>query len=240
MPPNSRGDGRMWTWHERSARLEFLDGIERFGTEWAYQVVELGRQAMWCDRHDSCAHHVDNAVLGQTYRGEETLEQTYCRGLIATLICEGRVRRSYRRVGATPRPDRERSRNRRALRRGLSATPITAEVWEPGQGDPGEDGWVQWNEPLRVFRLPEAQQADGEPLLLTPAGAPLEIGYTLPSRTLGHLAKEGAVWRWPYNSELLWLVAAVDPTTDRDDRLRPLYCDYRWPESASERSSEST
>ena len=49
-----------------------------------------------------------------------------------------------------------------------------------------------------------------------PGWAPLEVGYTRPSRTLLHLTEFGAVARWPYGHDVITLLV------QRDGRAQPL------------------
>lgn len=45
---------------------------------------------------------------------------------------------------------------------------------------------------------------------LKPFSAPLEVGYTKPSRTLHHLMVEGAVARWAYDSTDIDLLVDIE------------------------------
>src|SRR4051794_3110158 len=131
----------------------------------------------------------------------------WSRACIAGLIGTRRVVMiSFKEVGATPLPDRDAALNEARLRAALADDPLDVDVWSSAGGR-DDDGRVRWHKPLRML-----EPRDGEELaefFLQPQVAPLEIGYTHPSRTYRHLELEGGVWRWPYGSDVLWLVAAL-------------------------------
>lgn len=120
-------------------------------------------------------------------------------------ICAGRYAMVQVEVGATPRPDAERSANAVALA-GLPE-PFSADL-DVYQNAADEDGAAAWSEDIVVTRstgvpytagcsTPESLTA---PTAIRPFEVPLEIGTTLPSRTLLHLEEDGGVARWAYGS----------------------------------------
>ena len=58
-----------------------------------------------------------------------------------------------------------------------------------------------------------------------PFSVPLEVGYTLPSRTFAHLLTEGAVARWPYDEDQIHLL--VDQRAGLHMGTRPLPADVQ-------------
>lgn len=100
-----------------------------------------------------------------------------------------------------PYPDRERNGNRRALRRVPS--PFTADLSvEQHAGD--EDGTLTCSAAIKGL----TGDGEGGRRRVQCAGgftAPLEVGACLPSRVHTHLLQSGALARWPYHSELLYI-----------------------------------
>lgn len=196
----------MTSWHELGARKAFLDSLEIHGRSATYDLVELGRQSQWC--HDSnCFHALEAGIIGQTHTGDEPLEQLFCRGQLEQLVEIGQLRRKAVPVRAGPERDRERVLNQQSLDAALAGTVFTAAV----AGGPGEtdDGSVAWHSPVTVVSMDEAVEGRTGDAVIAAGSAPLEIGYTMPSRTLMHLYLNGAVWRWPYRTRLLWLLVSV-------------------------------
>ena len=78
-------------------------------------------------------------------------------------------------------------------------------------GGPGEcDGTFSWSGWLDIGQ----ELDDGTPqrVLFPPGGVPLEVGFTDPETTLGHIARAGGVARWPYDVLDVWLFLAVTKT----------------------------
>jgi len=198
----------MSTWHEFGARYGFTEAVKLRGAEAVYADVELGRQSLWCD-DPACRDVIERSAIGQTWRGEESLEQLWCRGQIERAFLTGQVRRTTFRVVGGPHADEMVEKNQAVLDAALGAFSLAASV-HGSVGGGVDDGDVAWSAPLEVLSEEEARAGRGAAAVLEPGIAPLEIGYTLPSRTLAHLFQEGAVWRWPYGSEQLWLLAAVE------------------------------
>jgi len=119
-------------------------------------------------------------------------------------------------VGATPGPDADREENADKLRN--LAPGIHAEV-DLAQNMADQDGSLTWTDPMRGLKLSGATYRAacgvGEqpfitfPCDLAPRWAPLEIGYTLPSRTMLHMIEDGAVARWAYGSDKIVVLVDV-------------------------------
>lgn len=132
---------------------------------------------------------------------------------IHALIGAGDVAYTYISTGGRPGPDSDRTGNARKLED--TVAPFRAEL-DMQQNGADADGVLRWDVPLKISRstgahfFPSACRT-GEYSLVTyptvrePGSAPLEVGDSWPSRTLLHLWEDGAVARWPYGSELIWL-----------------------------------
>jgi hypothetical protein len=216
-----------YVWHEIQARTSLEEAIGARGLHEVYALVDLARQALWC-RDASCRHKTEVPVIGQTF-GDEGVEQLWCRARIAGLIGSQRVIQvPIVRIGAAG-PDRDCDGNRQQLLAALDPGVFAVDVWS-SVGGVDDDGRVSWSHALPVAL--EAEDGADELCELQQFSAPLEIGYTLPSRTLAHLVYNGAVWRWPYGAQELWLMAAIE----REGcclRLRPLNYDFVLPERAN-------
>jgi hypothetical protein len=114
-------------------------------------------------------------------------------------------------VSFTPFPDAERDANASVLKH-LPA-PFSAYVDKTQRND-DQDGWLEWDQPITADRsVGEPYYSSGRghpepvtmPLTIPPGKVPLEIGTTLPSRTLLHLGFDQGVARWPYDSTRIWL-----------------------------------
>lgn len=153
------------------------------------------------------------AVFGQTHKraGRWQMDQMCCAVAMHAFVNAGFYAQCEIPVGAVPGSDRDREGNAASL--AALEHPFQAQV-DMTQNGAGQDGFLHWTQPIVATRstgvaLLEPQH--GETAVVAPrtigAGrAPLEIGYTLPSRTLAHLKREGRVARWPYDSEIITLV----------------------------------
>lgn len=132
---------------------------------------------------------------------------------IHALIGAGDVAYTSISTGGTPGSDADRVGNARKLDDTIK--PFRAELDMTQQGADA-DGVLLWEEPLKISRsagahfYPSAcRNAQYSPVtyptVREPGSAPLEVGDSWPSRTLLHLWEDGAVARWPYDSELIWL-----------------------------------
>ena len=125
-----------------------------------------------------------------------TVYDAFAYGLLRTWFDTGLLAFASAEVGAGPEADREVDANNRilgALPDGFSAKFV------PGRGTGTlSDGRFSWSFELRATTYVGGQRM----VLLQPEGsAPLEVGYTRSSRTLRHLIEDGALARWPYDSE---------------------------------------
>jgi hypothetical protein len=197
----------MSSWHEFGAHHGFEAALKARGHDAVYREVEIGRESLWCDDR-ACYHRLERTIIGQTFQGGESLEQLWCRGQVESLLLSGQVRRTAVNIGHGPYADKMAEANSAALNAKLTHFAMTAGVSD-SSGGRQDDGDITWHEPLDLLSAAEAQGDASASAVLAPGNAPLEVGYTLPSRTLTHLLEEGAVWRWPYNSQRLWLLAAV-------------------------------
>ena len=133
----------------------------------------------------------------------------------------GRVRVA---VHATPAADADREANTAAMA-GLPP-PFTAIV-DPRQKNADADGVLRWSRPITVqanvadsafyVHCPQHATRTAEPLTvpitIRPGEVPLEIGSTLPSRTVLHMSRLG-VARWPYDVQEIWLFLNLDYWSD--------------------------
>jgi hypothetical protein len=213
------------TWHEDAARDAFVLALTARGHDEVYREVEIGRATSWCDEPD-CDHHVRRAVIGQTHTGDESIHQLWCRGHVEAFLASGRVRRTAIQVGVTPGADRDHARNQQKLTDALAGWGFEADV-QPSTGGRTDDGDVTWAGDLGLLSPAEVDAGVPPAAVLGPGRASLEIGYTLPSRTYTHLYERGAVWRWPYGSDRLTLLAAV-AEHDEGWWIKPLHLDVDW------------
>lgn len=151
-------------------------------------------------------------IFGQPHGGW-AVEQVAALYRILSLVSEDAIRMTYIPVGTAPYSDRARKENRAALA-GLPYG-ITAEVYD-GLSHVG-DGCVQIPDGLVVVDDSDRDLSGRVEKAPPKLGyVPLEIGYTLASRTLLHLLDHGAVARWPYGFDRIYLVSTVPVTLMRD------------------------
>ena len=136
-----------------------------------------------------------------------------------TSVLDGLVRGSIVRrriaVGETPGPDADREGNAAVLRRVKAPFRVKVDMTQNGADC---DGILSWDEPIILWRALNASVLgeDGiygpvhAPFEVRPWRAPLEIGYTLPSRTLAHLLMEGVVARWAYEDDEICLLLNLE------------------------------
>lgn len=134
------------------------------------------------------------------------------------LIGSGRVAYTYIGTGGTPGADADRNAN--AAKLADTCNPFTA-VLSMTQNGAACDGRLCWSERLEISRPTGSyfyedvcervtQTPLMRPTVREPGSAPLEVGDSWPSRTLMHLWQYGAVARWPYGSDLIWLFLSYD------------------------------
>lgn len=152
-----------------------------------------------------------NAVF-QPYRGAwlPSLEDALCWQRIWNDITEGKILLTSVFVGHNPKRDKEKEYHQKTLDSHLFDG-MHAEV-ENGCGE--NDGSFKW----KNLRCVEGHTNGWWKrtwkcgiIELEEATCPLEIGYTAGSKTLEHLGYlwgrgRGAVARWPYNSETIWIL----------------------------------
>lgn len=129
-----------------------------------------------------------------------TAYDAYAFGLLQTWYSTGLVAFVWVHVGAGPESDRSGDENNlilAGLPAGFSAT------FEPGRGSGSlDDGRFSWALPIRA----EMYVSGRRMALVQPEGrCPLEVGFTRSSRTLRHIIDDGALARWPYESERIML-----------------------------------
>jgi hypothetical protein len=126
------------------------------------------------------------------------------------LTC-GRIVRRRIPVGDTPGPDADREGNAARLRN--VRAPFSAHL-DMSQNGADCDGTFSWDSPVNLWRALGVRVAHEKglygslhaPFEVRPWRVPLEVGYTLPSRTFVHLALEGAVARWAYEDKEICLL----------------------------------
>lgn len=129
------------------------------------------------------------------------------------LIGSGRVAFTYISTGGAPGADADRKGN--AAKLADTCHPFAAAL-NMTQNGAACDGRLRWSEPLEISRptgsffyedacVRATQTPVMRPTVRAPGSAPLEVGDSWPSRTLMHLWQYGAVARWPYGSDLIWL-----------------------------------
>jgi hypothetical protein len=158
-------------------------------------------------------------ALGQHYiysgNGEWPAEQIVCFGKLHIRIEEGKIGIVQIGTGAEPGPDAARARN--AVSLADLPEPFTAEVHQTQHGA-DSDGVLRWDRPIEVDVATGRTETspDGETrsvmrrAVLRPGSLPLEIGDSLPSRTLLHALEDRGVARWPYGQPRIWLFADVE------------------------------
>jgi hypothetical protein len=122
-------------------------------------------------------------------------------------LAYGRIVRRRIKVGDTPGPDADRQGNGLKLR-GVGA-PFHVDL-NMAQNGADCDGTLLWNEPVNFWRALGVRVLHEKglygslhaPFEVRPWSVPLEVGYTLPSRTAAHLMMEGAVARWAYDDNV--------------------------------------
>ncbi|KIF66271.1 hypothetical protein HY68_36820 [Streptomyces sp. AcH 505] len=148
------------------------------------------------------------AAVGQMHRltpGRWPVHQVAAFLDIHAAVGAGRFAMVHIGVGTAPRPDTERAANAAALTD--LPDPFTVRL-DLGQNAADEDGIVEWSEDIVVTLSTGVSYTAGcvipEPLtmptIVRPSRIPLEVGTTLPSRTLLHLEEDGGVARWAYDS----------------------------------------
>ena len=156
-------------------------------------------------------------LIGQTLQSPASWPQAQVAAFtdVVHRLSQGRVARRRIPLGHTPGSDSDRTGNAERL---LSLpAPFVARL-SMTQNGADSDGALEWDSPVTAWRSTTAQilnahalhSAIHAPFDLRPWSVPLEVGYTLPSRTWAHLAVEGAVARWPYGSKEIHLLVCLE------------------------------
>jgi len=198
----------MATSHERGAHA-VLDRI--LTTETTAAALVRTRKRLACRNHFT-PEFVD--AIGQLHR--QTPERWPVHQVAAFLeihasIGAGRYAMVQVGVGTAPRSDAARAVNAAAL--ADLPVPFTADL-DADQNAADEDGTLAWSESIVATRSTGVAYTGGcaapEPLTapatVRPARIPLEVGTTMPSRTLQHLEEDGGVARWAYGSTDLYVL----------------------------------
>jgi hypothetical protein len=153
------------------------------------------------------------AWVGQTQRDAAYWPAHQVAALTHVLdgLAYGRIVRRRIPVGATPGPDADREGNAAKLE-GVK-TPFHVEL-DMSQNGADCDGVLSWDEPVNLWRALGVRVLHEKgiygslhaPFEVRPWNVPLEVGYTLPSRTAAHLMMEGAVARWAYDENEICLL----------------------------------
>jgi hypothetical protein len=134
---------------------------------------------------------------------------------VVSRLASGKVARRRIPIGTTPGPDADRVGNAARLRH-LPA-PFVARL-DMTQNGADSDGALEWVEPVTTWRSTAVQVlhvhalhgAVQAPFEIRPLSVPLEVGYTLPSRTFMHLFMDGAVARWAYDCREIHLLVDLE------------------------------
>ena len=149
----------------------------------------------------------------QTHTGRLHPYDGYVMLMLELDLALGQLAVARIRVGQGPAPDKEKDRNETILR---AAMPTG---WSVGVGGYDSDGSIDWGDQRPDF---VDLMTMSSPRLYR--GAALEIGTTASHKTLLHLRRRGALARWPYGSEYLWIFEfrgdAYDPLPELDDLER--------------------
>ncbi|KOU62029.1 hypothetical protein ADK57_25630 [Streptomyces sp. MMG1533] len=153
------------------------------------------------------------AWVGQTQRDPAYWPAHQVAALTDVLdgLAHGRIVRRRVRVGELPGPDADREGNAARLRN-LDA-PFRAHL-DMAQNGADCDGTLSWESPVNLWRALGVRMLHQAglygslhaPFEVRPWNVPLEVGYTLPSRTMAHLITEGAVARWAYEDKEICLL----------------------------------
>lgn len=147
--------------------------------------------------------------------------------LAYTEILQGNWRIARLTVGQEPAADARTELNNVRLK-GLSPQ-FGAEFWG-GKGD--HDGEFWWHDHLHlggyVIKGDETELSEGPRVTIGPGKIALEVGCQEVGKTLEMMREQGAIARWPYDSDCIWVLA-------RSTRFAPITtsCSYDadrgWP-----------
>lgn len=194
------------TIHEDAARVlleEYQADPERAATL-ANMIASL---------REGAYNHQLIAWVGQTQSDPAYWPPHQVAALIDVLegLAHGFILRRRIPVGEMPGPDADRQGN--AARLSKAPDPFHPRL-DMSQNGADCDGTLSWDVPVNLWRALGARVEHEKglhgslhaPFEVRPWRVPLEVGYTLPSRTLFHLMLEGAVARWAYEDEEICLL----------------------------------
>lgn len=154
------------------------------------------------------------AVYGQPH-GRSTgwsLDQLACAVFMHTMVMNGKYAwRTYFLDGERgAHPDIAREANAAALAK-LPA-PLRAAV-DMSQNLADDDGDLAWDAPIEFNRSTLTHvgaEFTAEQIMLPARSVPLEIGSTMPSRTLTHIQMDGGIARWPYGCDYVQVIVDLE------------------------------
>lgn len=194
--------------HARAARRAAEHALEDGEGDALAAVMAKARSGTW-------PQSFIDAFYDRAWGGRD-LGQTYSFAKLLAYLAAGEVGLCSLEVGETPHRDSARWENAASLLE--LPTPFVASVdLEQNCGD--DDGELRWDETVRFTRWVGREQDDNATAYRE--SAPLEIGSSAASRTLLHLQEEGAVARWPYDSDRIWIAARLEPYHANLERIRP-------------------
>jgi len=149
-------------------------------------------------------------AVGRDRWDQWPLHQVDAFACVNALVHTGAYGRVQISVGGKPRADKEREANA-AMLADIHPSFIAELDMDQHCGD--SDGRLYWCDEITVECSTGTSYYDptGHPgsvmtsRRIPPGSVPLEVGSTLPSRTVVHMAMDGGVARWPYGSELITL-----------------------------------
>ncbi len=149
----------------------------------------------------------------QTHTGRLHPYDGYIMLMLELDLALGQLAMARIHVGQGPAPDKEQDRNETTLRAAMPPG------WSVDVGGYDSDGSIHWGDRRPDFvDLMTMSDPRMHP------GAALEIGTTASHKTLLHLRRRGALARWPYGSEYLWIFEfrgnAWGPCPEQDDLER--------------------
>lgn len=202
----------MRTIHEQVARRGLIDVME--DERWSKLVASWARKL-----EQGQASQSDFAIYGQTdpRAGKWPMDQLAAAVRVHTFVMSGAYLWKTIFVERGPHADRQRDLNRAIL--ASVPDPYLVNVWDQNLAD--QDGTLRWSAPVEVNRSTGLGIYDGKhdddgvvvmPRVIDPGVVPLEIGTTMPSRTLLHMLQDGGVARWPYHCDYISLLINPSPT----------------------------
>lgn len=155
--------------------------------------------------------------IGQTHKGPSrwlpSQAAAYLR--VHTGLTSGEFAQVILPTAGAPGLDGDRAGNQKTL---LALHPAFLASVDVTQDHADADGLLSWERPITADQstgvgLPESvgTRPAARPVRIPAGAVPLEIGYTLPSRTLHHLLQDGGVARWPYHHQNVCVLLNLRP-----------------------------